>query len=257
MPRKRSVNIFAICRACNVPYLAEVDKIRRNGVDNMSCTFPHYAASKSGTRGLPQPEGEYVELMCISCGKDFTVNLLNDEVPKSGIVWCSLKCKDGKRATQEELFWYRVAVCEHGRECEDCCWLWMGAGSGRDNQYGNFSYWDGSKVKNRGAHIYSHELHIGPVPKGKHVCHTCDVPRCVQPKHLFKGSPRDNIIDASQKGRLSHGETHHHAKLSTEQVIELRQLRAEDWTYQSLADKYNINVNTARRIALKLKRRLG
>jgi hypothetical protein len=36
---------------------------------------------------------------------------------------------------------------------------------------------------------------------GLHVCHTCDVPACVHPDHLFVGTASDNAQDAKRKGR--------------------------------------------------------
>lgn len=53
--------------------------------------------------------------------------------------------------------------------------------------------------------IYSHrlswEVHFGPIPKGRVVCHKCDSPICVNPYHLFLGTQSSNLMDAARKGR--------------------------------------------------------
>lgn len=41
----------------------------------------------------------------------------------------------------------------------------------------------------------------GPIQKGFFVCHKCDVPTCVNPKHLYLGSPSDNQKDRWDKKR--------------------------------------------------------
>lgn len=75
------------------------------------------------------------------------------------------------------------------------CWIWQRALSGRG--YG--TAWNGEK--NVLAHRLSYELFVEKPPSNLHVCHRCDVPACVNPKHLFLGTDRDNLLDCIAKGR--------------------------------------------------------
>lgn len=54
------------------------------------------------------------------------------------------------------------------------------------------------------------------------VMHKCDNPSCVNPQHLGVGTSKENTRDAVRKGRMSHGEEHYSAKLTEEQVRQIR-----------------------------------
>lgn len=79
----------------------------------------------------------------------------------------------------------------------DGCWLWIGALT--QSGYGKWPMNRTDKV--RPAHRLSYTLYKGEIPEGLHVCHSCDVPCCVNPDHLWLGTNRDNTKDMDRKGR--------------------------------------------------------
>lgn len=134
------------------------------------------------------------------------------------------------------------------------CWIWLGAvwkcrGGARGNIIVN--------GRPRFAYRVSYELHIGPVPDGLLVCHSCDTPICVNPDYLFVGTHADNMLDMVRKGRwraghcksgprkaaspYHRGETNPHAKLTAEQV---RAIRASTSASTALASMYGVTRST-------------
>jgi hypothetical protein len=57
-------------------------------------------------------------------------------------------------------------------------------------------------VANVRMHMLAYVFHTKkPIPKGMEVCHTCDVPDCINPEHLFLGTKSENMQDMIAKGR--------------------------------------------------------
>ncbi len=118
----------------------------------------------------------------------------------------------------------------------DSCWLFNGApdhkGYGRLVNYHIIGTKRCTKIF---AHRLSWLIFIGPIPDGLFVLHKCDVPLCVNWEHLFLGTQLDNMRDKVSKGRGATGERNGQARLTTEQVLEIRRL------YRRYSHVHNIN----------------
>lgn len=85
--------------------------------------------------------------------------------------------------------------------------------------------------------------------------HTCDNPPCCNPAHILDGSHGDNMQDSIARGRFHHGSrgspgtSNGRAKVTVEQVVEIRQRVAQGETHQSLAQEYGVSYVQIRNIA--------
>lgn len=121
---------------------------------------------------------------------------------------------------------------------ESGCWIWEKAIDTAG--YGRIHYKNISAL----AHRFSWELSVGPIPAGMFVCHRCDTPPCVNPGHLFVGDNAANTADKRAKNRQS-------AKLTTDDVREIRRLVVVGVTHAAIADTFAVSVKTIRDVALR------
>jgi hypothetical protein len=112
-----------------------------------------------------------------------------------------------------ERFWLKVKILG-----KDDCWLWV-AGTRRDG-YGVFQVFN--PHKNFAAHRFAFEDKVGPIPSRLYVCHRCDRKLCVNPSHLFLGTQKDNMVDAVSKGIMRKGSRHGMAKLTEDNIRDIR-----------------------------------
>lgn len=144
-----------------------------------------------------------------------------------------------KTANSEEgraSFWKGV-----NRAGPDDCWEWLP--SHTKHGYGLFSCTYGRKKR---KHLYAHRvsyfLERGVLPDELCVCHHCDNPPCVNPKHLFLGTRQDNTADMVKKDRQLRGHKVHTVKLTPEKVNQIRIIHfCEKLSYRELSRMFKVS----------------
>ena len=126
------------------------------------------------------------------------------------------------------------------------CILWQG--SRHTNGYGRLKI-DGKSYK---AHRLVWEAEYGPIPAGMNINHRCDNPPCVNLDHLYLGTQKDNVQDAIGRNRRprftyygpevrARGTRHGMSKLTDADVREIRALRSQGYSQQTIAEQFNVS----------------
>ena len=82
------------------------------------------------------------------------------------------------------------------------CWIWCGYI--RTNGYApvDNTKW-GKLYKVSSAHQLAYVIYKGDYNRELYICHTCHNKTCVNPGHLYAGTPSDNVRDMVNAGRAA------------------------------------------------------
>jgi len=140
-----------------------------------------------------------------------------------------------KRQKLEERFWSKVDKSQG----EEACWEWRSTVSRGRAMF----HFEGRPVN---AARVAYLLEVGEIPEGMEVCHHCDDMMCLNVRHLFLGTHKENMYDMVAKGRERYlkGEELPNTKLTAEKVREIRKQASEGVPRKELARRYNVDVST-------------
>lgn len=129
------------------------------------------------------------------------------------------------------------------------CWIWCGTvlsvGYGRVHWAGQIHM----------AHRFSlHAWRGFDLRSSAFVCHKCHNPLCVNPKHLYAGTPSTNAFDSIEVGKWAdnRGERSGLAKLTDMDAAVIRSRYCSGERQIDMAKEYGVHANTIWRIVNKI-----
>lgn len=144
---------------------------------------------------------------------------------------------------QKEVEFWSLVDKTPGYGPQGECWLWKGIQHGKYGYYGYIR-----KVLER-THRISYFLTHGVCPKELHVLHSCDIPLCVNPKHLRLGTPANNAEDRVLRKRSKTQHSHDDVEIKKKNIIE--DYKTGLYTKTELVKKYNSDSTTVKKWLVK------
>jgi len=136
--------------------------------------------------------------------------------------------------SDKERFWSKV------KKSDDGCWTWLG----KTGATGYGKFWINDKTIS--AHRAMLLMTLDPDGRNDYgnlfACHHCDVRECVNPAHLYFGTPQQNVMDMVKRGRNAKGSLCGASTLFEADVIEIRRLYSTGKTSSlKLARMFGVN----------------
>lgn len=171
---------------------------------------------------------------CKNCNTQFR------KVKSKETKYCSRACYETKRPAKSVKDKWSSKV-KFGSQDE--CWLWLAS----KNKKGYGTLGEGL------AHRISYELHYGSFDYSLSVCHSCDNPSCVNPKHLWLGTSNENMQDMVKKKRADRTKKHVQIyktvkKFSIEDIRSIRNMFSKGVKQSDILEDYPMSVCNLRKI---------
>ncbi len=117
------------------------------------------------------------------------------------------------------------------------CWEWKG----HLNNKGYGMFFCGGRGKWTLAHRFAYEIDNGEgSARDQFVLHSCDNPKCCRPSHLHLGDQAKNMGDAAARRRTASGVRNGNAKLTQENVTEIRRLLNKGVFQKDIAAQFGV-----------------
>lgn len=165
---------------------------------------------------------------CHTCGREFATR-------RKTAKYCSYACHG---IAQRNKLGPEIIEANSIPEPNSGCWLWTGTVSSVG--YGIISV----NYENWSSHRLSYAVYHGAIPPGKWVLHRCDNYLCVNPDHLYAGTPKNNTQDAMQRGRMTRGSRINTAVLHESQIPQIRKQLEAGVTCAAIAAELGVDRTT-------------
>ena len=191
---------------------------------------------------------EEEERECVFCGATFTVRKVNKKQ------YCSDRCANTVRSRnkaaelarkielepiERKLYRLKKKIESLIKIDGDGCWIWQGMLKVGSSKYGRLKVGRmlGGEGKMMIASRASFYAYNGYLPHDKQVCHKCDVPQCVNPKHLYAGTRAENMRDKT----ISNKYKEPNKKLTVQQVRLIRDRIGCGYTIAGIAREFSVS----------------